>query len=305
MLNPYLLKVDRKFYKYNYSVTKARLVNIGYFKGWYFKCGTQDKTIAFIPAYHYSNKKKTASLQIITDDRAFNIPFDKLEYREKPLYVKTGNCVFSHEGIILDFKDNRLMLEGKLSFKELSPIRYDIMGPFKYVPFMQCRHSVHSMCHKINGEIKVNDQLYKFENGIGYIEGDCGRSFPKKYIWTQCCFESNSLMLSVADIPFLGIHFTGIIGVVLLNGKEYRIATYLGARIKQVDNNTVTVKQGSFELTAKLLKKNAQPLAAPSNGNMCRTIHESASCQAYYRFCHENKVLFEFTTDKASFEFEY
>ncbi len=284
---------------------KTRSVNIGYFKGWYFKCSTKDKTIAFIPAYHYNNNKKSASLQIITDDKAFNIPFDTLEYRENLLYVKIGNCVFSHEGVILDFQSDELKLEGKLCFEQASPISYDIMGPFKFVPFMQCRHSVYSMWHKINGEIKVNDQLYKFENGIGYIEGDRGRSFPKKYIWTQCCFENNSLMLSVADIPFLGIHFTGIIGVVLFDGKEYRIATYLGARMKQVEKNTVTVKQGNFEFTAKLLKKNAQPLAAPTNGDMCRTIHESASCQAYYRFSHKGKVLCEFTTNKASFEFEY
>ena len=112
-------------------------------------------------------------------------------------------------------------------------------------------------------------------------------------------------MLSVADIPFLGIHFTGIIGVLLLNGKEYRIATYLGARIKQISENTVTVKQGGFEFTAKLMKKKAQPLAAPTNGNMCRTIHESASCEAYYRFSYKGNILCEFTTDKASFEFEY
>ena len=202
-------------------------------------------------------------------------------------------------------KSDSLNIEGKLNFESFSPIRYDIMGPFKFIPFMQCRHSVYSMCHKINGEIKVNNQLYKFENGIGYIEGDRGRSFPKHYIWTQCCFGNNSLMLSVADIPFLGIHFTGIIGVLLLGGKEYRIATYLGAKIKQIDENTVSIKQGSFELTAKLLKKNAQPLAAPTNGDMCRTIHESASCEAYYRFCHKNKVLCEFITNKASFEFEF
>ncbi len=279
--------------------------NIGYFKGWYFKCCTQDKTIAFIPAYHGRDNVKTASLQIITDDKVFNIPFNKLEYQENPLYVKMDNCVFSHKGIILDFQSNDLKLKGKLSFEQLSPIGYDIMGPFKFVPFMQCRHSVYSMCHKINGEITVNYQLYKFENGVGYMEGDRGRSFPKKYIWTQCCFDNNSLMLSVADIPFLGIHFTGIIGVLLLGGKEYRIATYLGSKIKQVDKNTVAIKQGNFELTAKLLKKNAHPLAAPENGNMCRTIHESASCKAYYRFSHKDRVLYEFTTDKASFEFEY
>ena len=279
--------------------------NIGFFKGWYFKCCTKDKTIAFIPAYHHSSNKKSASLQIITDEKAFNIPFEKLEYTEKPLYVKIGNCIFSERGITLDFQSNDLTLKGVLDFKDFSPIGYDIMGPFKYVPFMQCRHSVYSMRHKINGQITVNDQLYKFENGIGYVEGDRGHSFPKKYIWTQCCFKNNSLMLSVADIPFLGIHFTGIIGVVFINGKEYRSATYLGARIKQVENNTVTVKQGSFEFTAKLIKKNTHPLAAPTNGDMCRTIHESAACEAYYRFSHKDRVLCEFTTDKASFEFEY
>ena len=279
--------------------------NIGYFKGWYFKCSTNEKTIAFIPAYHYSDGKKSASLQIITHEKAFNIQFDKLEYSEKPLYVKIGDCIFSEKGITLNFQDNDLTLKGTLYFKDLSPIRYDIMGPFKFVPFMQCRHRVYSMSHTINGEISVNNQTFKFENGIGYIEGDRGRSFPKKYIWTQCCSQNNSLMLSVADIPFLGIHFTGIIGVVLLSSKEYRIATYLGAKIKEISKNTVTVKQGGFEFTAKLLKKKAQPLAAPTNGNMCRTIHESASCEAYYRFSHKEKTLCEFTTDKASFEFEY
>lgn len=244
-------------------------------------------------------------MQIITDNKTFNIQFDKLEYREKPLYVKIGDCIFSDKGITLEFKSNDLTLKGTLNFEEISPIRYDIMGPFKFVPFMQCRHRVYSMSHKINGEILVNNQSFKFENGIGYIEGDCGRSFPKKYIWTGCSSRSNSLMLSVADIPFLGIHFTGIIGIVLLGGKEYRIATYLGARIWQISENTVTVKQGGFEFTAKLMKKKAQPLAAPTNGNMCRTIHESASCEAYYRFSHKGNILCEFTTDKASFEFEY
>ena len=279
--------------------------NIGYFKGWYFKCSTEDRTIAFIPAYHYSDGKKSASLQIITDDKVFNIPFEKLEYSEKPLYVKIGDCIFSDKGITLEFQGDDLSLKGTLNFKDLTPIRYDIMGPFKFVPFMQCRHRVYSMSHTINGEIVLNNHFFKFEKGIGYIEGDRGRSFPKKYIWTGSCSRNNSLMLSVADIPFLGFHFTGIIGVLPFNGKEYRIATYLGARIKEISENSVTVKQGGFEFTANLLKKKAQSLAAPTNGNMCRTIHESASCEAYYRFSHKEKTLCEFTTDKASFEFEY
>lgn len=277
----------------------------GYFQGWYFKCSNGDKTIAFIPAYHRSENVTLASLQVITDDEVYNIPFQKLRYTTKPLSVKIGDCVFSEKGITLHFQNNDCKLEGQLRFQSLSPIAYDIMGPFALVPFMQCRHSVFSMSHRIDGHIILNDMSFVFDNGIGYIEGDRGYSFPKQYIWTQCCFDNGSLMLSVAEIPVLGFHFTGIIGVVLLSGREYRIATYLGARVKRIGENTVIVKQGEYELTAELLQKNAHPLFAPTNGDMNRTIHESASCTAHYRFLYKNEVLCDFVSEKASFEFEY
>ena len=276
-----------------------------YFKGWYFKCLGNEMTIAFIPAYHRSGSKETASLQIITDDIAFNIPFDYLEYSENPLSVYLNNSHFSQYGIKLNIKYNNLIINGNIKFYSLSPIKYDIMGPFRFVPFMQCRHSVYSMSHKLEGEVVFNDRRFNFQNGIGYIEGDCGCSFPDRYIWTQCCFENGSLMLSVADIPMFSFLFTGIIGVVLIDGKEHRIATYLGAKVRYIGENTVTVIQGDYELTAKLIKKKAQQLYAPVNGIMNRIIHESASCKAYYRFSQKNKLLCEFTSDRASFEFEY
>ena len=112
-------------------------------------------------------------------------------------------------------------------------------------------------------------------------------------------------MLSVADIPMAGIHFTGVIGVVLWQGKEYRIATYLGARAVLVQNKMVRVTQGSLELEAWLLEASGQPLKAPSKGNMVRTIRESVSCRAFYRFRKKGRTLFAFETDRASFEFEY
>ncbi len=279
--------------------------NTGYFQGWYFKCSGVDKTVAFIPAYHRNQNITSASLQIITDNNAYNIPFQKLEYTKKPLSVKIGDCIFSENGITLHFQSNMLKLDGLLRFRSLSPIAYDIMGPFALVPFMQCRHSVYSMSHGVDGQITLNDQRFNFHNGIGYIESDRGYSFPKQYIWTQCCFENGSLMLSVADIPMLGFHFTGIIGIILLNGKEHRIATYLGAGIKSIVKNTVTVKQGAYEFTAELLKKNSHPLFAPTNGDMNRTIHESASCKAHYILSYKDVVLCDFVSEKASFEFEY
>ena len=112
-------------------------------------------------------------------------------------------------------------------------------------------------------------------------------------------------MLSVADIPMAGIHFTGIIGVVLWQGKEYRVATYLGARAVQIQNKMVRIVQGNLELEVRLLKASERPLKAPAKGEMVRTIHESAACQAFYRVRKENCTLFAFETDRASFEYEY
>lgn len=281
------------------------MLNQNYFKGWYFKCCTKKKTIAFIPAYHQNKNNKNASLQIITDHSAFNIPFCDLQYHENPFHIQIGESIFSEKAINLNIRTKEISVQGVLKFSEISPIKYDIMGPFKFVPFMQCRHSIFSMKHQINGQIMLNGQQYIFKHGTGYIEGDCGISFPERYVWTQCHFKNGSLMLSVADIPFLGIHFTGIIGIVLLYGNEYRIATYLGAKVKYIGKNTVTVQQGDFHLTAKLLEKNAHPLYAPDNGKMSRTIHESASCKAYYRFSYKKQILCEFVSNRASFEFEY
>lgn len=99
----------------------------GYFEGWYFKCCNGEKTVAFIPAYHRSHNITSASLQIITDDNVWNLPFQRLEYKEKPLSVKTGDCVFSEKGITLHYQNNGYRMEGSLRFRNLSPLAYDII----------------------------------------------------------------------------------------------------------------------------------------------------------------------------------
>ena len=187
----------------------------------------------------------------------------------------------------------------------LAPLKYNIMGPFALVPFMECRHSVWSMQHSVYGTLKINGETYSFNNGKGYWEGDHGRSFPERYIWTQCCFPQGSLMLSVADIPMAGIHFTGIIGSILWEGREYRLTTYLGARLVHLKNRKLRILQGNLELDVCLLEEEAHSLKAPTDGQMIRTIHENVSCKASYQFRKNERTLFAFKTNQASFEYEY
>ena len=256
----------------------------GSFYGWYLKCQSDTQTLAVIPAVHSAGRKRTCSIQIITDHDAWTVtfPIDVFQRTKRNIFI--GENRFGEKGIHLAIHTPQMNIKGRLDFGPLCPLKYDIMGPFAFVPFMECRHSVWSMHHSVRGNVYINGQKYSFHNGRGYWEGDRGRSFPKEYIWTQCCFSGGSLMLSVADIPMAGIHFTGVIGAVLWQGKEYRMATYLGARVVQIQNNMVRVIQGNLELDARLLEASGRPLKAPAKGDMVRTIHESASCRAFYRF---------------------
>lgn len=275
------------------------------FYGWYLKCQSDTQTLAVIPAIHNTGNKRSCSIQVITDKEAWTVTYPADLFRRTKRNIMIGENRFDEKGIHLAIRTPQLTIEGNLNFGPLFPLKYDIMGPFALVPFMECRHSVWSMRHLVRGDVLIDGQKYLFRNAWGYWEGDSGRSFPKEYIWTQCFFTDGALMLSVADIPMAGIRFTGIIGIVLWQGKEYRIATYLGARVADIQNKAVRVIQGTLKLDVRLLEASGRPLKAPAKGDMVRTIHESASCRASYRFCRDSHTLFAFETDRASFEFEY
>lgn len=190
------------------------------FYGWYFKCQSDTQTLAVIPAIHNTENKHTCSIQIITDKDVWTVMFPADVFQRTKRNIVIGENRFSEKGIRLTIQTPQVAVRGKLDFGPLFPLKYDIMGPFALVPFMECRHSVWSMRHSVRGNVCINGQKYFFRNAWGYWEGDRGRSFPKEYIWTQCCFSGGALMLSVADIPMAGFRFTGIIGVVLWQGKE-------------------------------------------------------------------------------------
>ena len=277
------------------------------FCGWYFKCQSAEQTLAMIPAVHISGGEQTCSIQIIGDQGSWNVPLSRVQPRiqkNKP-YAALGENFFCPDGVRLDLHARGVSATGQLRFGPPAPIRYDIMGPFRHVPFMECRHSVFSMRHRVDGKLRINGAEYCFANGTGYLEGDRGRSFPKHYVWTQCCFSGGSLMLSVAEIPLGPVRFTGVIAVVFLDGKEYRLASYLGAKVAYLHSGEVVVRQGNLQLTATLLEKKAYSLHAPFSGQMTRLIRENVACHAHYQLRTNNRTILDLETQKASFEYEY
>ncbi|MGN0995049.1 MAG: hypothetical protein ACI4PD_07965, partial [Butyricicoccus sp.] len=186
-----------------------------YFCGWYFRCQSDSQTLAVIPAIHRTREARSCSVQVITETASWNVVFPVSDFQKSGSAIEIGNNQFSPKGIHLDLRTSDFHAAGRLQFGPFTPIGYDIMGPFRWVPFMECRHSVFSMKHSVSGKVNLNGISYSFCNDTGYMEGDRGHSFPREYVWTQCSFPDGALMLSIAEIPLGRLHFTGIIGVVL------------------------------------------------------------------------------------------
>ena len=283
-----------------------------YFEGWYFKHqNPQGQTLALIPAFHIDREGHcTASLQVISKNQTWwlEYPEAQLQVSRQPFQVQIGASSFGGQGIDLHIQQDNLSLCGSLHYGPFTALRSDIMGPFRFFAGMQCAHGVISMGHSLEGALELNGECLDFSGGTGYIETDRGRSFPSKYLWTQCVWggpERGSLMLAIAAIPLPVGGFTGCICSVLYHGQEYRLATYRGAKIEKWSPSGAVIRQGQYRLEVELLNERRQALRAPVEGRMERTIHESLCAEVRYRFWHGDNLSLQHTDSNASFEYSF
>ena len=280
-----------------------------YFEGWYFKLQTRDgDALALIPAFHIERTgRRSASLQVIARDQTWwlDYPASDFHAREDQLYIHIGECVFTEQSIQLSVEREGLSLHGAVHFGPFQRLKSDIMGPFRFLPHMECSHGVISMAHSLEGQLVQNGRTLDLSGGLGYVETDRGRSFPSRYLWTQCAWQEpkrSSLMLSAATIPMPIGSFRGCICAVVYGGREYRLATYRGAGIRHWDETGAVISQGNCRLEVQQVQGRGQPLRAPAEGAMARTIHESLCGTVRYRFWTGGTLLFEHTDLCASFE---
>ena len=286
-----------------------------YFEGWYLKHQKGDQMFSVIPAYHIDREGNAfSSLQVITKEQSWYFSWKAEAFcgskQKFHVVLDTGRgegpaSIFSERGILLNIHEEGLSLEGRIIYKNIHPLSSDIMGPFRYVPGMQCRHGIISMRHQLFGELTLNGYKMNFDQGTGYIEKDWGGSFPDAYLWSQSIFPDsgkNSLMLAAAKIPIAGLHFDGVLAALHLYGKEYKMGTYLGAKVKTDWKSRIIIRQGDLKLRAQLLSGEGNELLAPEHEAMDRRIRESLCCRVRYTFWDRKLKVLDMITDRGSFE---
>lgn len=293
-----------------------------YFEGWYYKLIDQsmEHAIAIIPGISIGKNREDshAFIQVLYNGRLVHYyRFDRKEfhYHTKKFAVRIGENYFSDKQLRLKLNDGKLKLIGSLTFKDIlclpkSLYLPGIMGPFTYIPFMECYHGIVNIHHNIIGSLKLGDKRIDFTDGYGYIEKDWGRSFPKTWIWLQSNHFNNkdaTIMFSAARIPWFGSSFPGFISFLRLGDKLYLFATYTGAKLIRLDYGkgilTSVIQDRNYRLDLVVTQMHGGELKAPFSGRMERTIIESINSRVQIRFYKRSgELLFEGTGTHAGLE---
>jgi hypothetical protein len=261
-----------------------------YFEGWYYKIidATEQHAFAIIPAMSIDSEGNQHAFIQVLDGKKLTSAYYRFDIKSfrvasGKLHVTIDQNVFTED----HFSVNLPEIEGSIQLINTKPwpkpfYSPGIMGPYSFVPFMECYHGIVSMDHELMGSITYNGQLINFDQGRGYMEKDWGKSFPSAYFWMQCNHFSEpgiSLKCSVARIPWIKRAFTGFICGLQLQNKLIRFTTYNKTKLikSYADDEKVelVMQNKKYKIEIMAFRADATGLASPILGHMEGKIEES------------------------------
>lgn len=302
-----------------------------YFEGWYFKHsgGIDEGVWSFIPGIALGSEKGSgyAFVQVIEGKTGkswwFQYPAEEFHAAESGLDIWVGKNRFTDRGIEFDLNDGTSRISGAFAYGGFSIPRFPfwspgVMGPFTFMPGMECCHGLVSLDHRVDGQLEVDGRRVSIGDGRGYIEKDWGSSMPESWIWTQSNDfprRGDSLMLSVANIPWFGSSFRGFLCVFSHEGEKHLFATYNGSRIEalSVTENKVDCtisrgpsrrgREGACELLEiGVTRSRGGILRAPIAGLLSRRIAEAVDGRLSVRYSRPGSAVYEIESPLAGLE---
>ena len=281
-----------------------------FFEGWYYKIVSKDEksACAFIPGVAMDeNGNKQAFIQVLDGKKStseyIKFPFESFKANPKKHTIEINKNRFTTHSVDLDLPN----IKGGLKFENVTPwsssfFSPGIMGPFSFVPFMECYHGILSMDHSITGELLIKEKNIDFTGGRGYTEKDWGHSFPIGYVWMQSNHFSQpeiSFKCSIAKIPFKIFSFNGFIAGLWLENKLIEFTTYNFSKVKKCKINDreveILIENPKYILKVLVNRSKTATLAAPIQGFMDAKIDESMTSKIEVKLIERktNAIIFE------------
>ena len=295
-----------------------------FFEGWYFKCVSADESQkwAFIPGI-FKNKagEKSHSFIQVLDGNSGAAHYHRFEHdvfraREMDFDVSIGRSRFRIDHIQFDIDDEIGNISGELRFFNQHPwditlFAPGVMGPFGWLPFLECYHGICSLDHRIEGQLNIYGEEVDFSGGRGYIEKDWGQSFPTGYIWQQSNHfetEGTSLTASFATVPNVGRTFAGFIVGLWHEQRLYQFTTYNMTTIAYVHVSDSDVKWAlqnqNYRLEVEATRAEGGLLLGPEREDMHKRVDETLKSRIQARLIERSskRIIFEGVGRNAALE---
>ncbi len=288
-------------FHYHHRLTRGG----GHFEGWYLKlvdAGGEQPT-ALIPGIFLGNDPH-AFIQVL-DGRAgtaayHRFPAESFRAERGRFEVAIGRSRFGRWGVSLDVDRDETSakqgVRGEVRFGAWRPwpvtlLSPGIMGPYSFVPFMECNHGILSLDHRLEaGSLRVDERETLYAGGRGYVEKDWGRRFPAGYVWTHTNhFERPgvSLTAAVALIPWLTGTFRGFIIGLLVDDELHRFTTYTGSVLEELamseSHLVLRIRNRTHRLEVDARKRDGAILHAPYEDQMIARVAETMASEVDVR----------------------
>lgn len=286
----------RKFHKFDnfhYSKTKAPC-----FEGFYFKGYSNENIFIIICGYTKSKNNTVAFLQATIPGEKVNYyeyPLDQLITTKKLFTFKIGRNSFSKNGIIINEDGCNI----NIRFNDfdswprtvLSP---SIMGSLSHVPKVECKHDVISPHLSMEGNVQINATQLEINRGIGYIDKNWGRSFPKRYFWGHLNgFSDPSISLQFAKgVPSWGpLRIPVHIGFLRINDELHVFRSWKKEKMTMINvgHFEILIENKNWKIRIELKIGHSLKLRAPIEGELIDNIVEYAGGEAFVQISKKNE----------------
>jgi tocopherol cyclase len=266
-----------------------------FFEGWYFKLvdASGASRYAVIPGIFLSEDpaEQHAFIQLLdgtTGEASYHrYPADAFRAARDRFEVQVAGSRFSLAGLHLDIDDDQRRVTGdvRLGRPVPWPVRVwspGVMGPYAFIPRMECNHGVLSFDHRLDGHVTIDGTTIDLDDGRGYLEKDWGAAFPAGYVWMQSnhfATLGTSFVASIAIVPWLRSAFPGFLVGLRHDGILHRFATYTGARTEALrlsdDHIDWTVVDRRARLQIRAHRASAGLLLGPTRQRMESRVGET------------------------------
>lgn len=292
-----------------------------FFEGWYVKLvdASAEQRWAVIAGILLSDDpdERHAFVQVLDGSSGnasyHRYPPEAFEAARTAFDVRVGPNRFQRGGIVLELDGDRTV-RGEVRFGALqpwpvTPLTPGIMGPYAWVPRMECNHAVVSFDHGLDGTLELDGVPTDFGGGRGYLEKDWGAAFPAAYVWMQSNhFDTSrtSFMGSIAVVPWLTGAFPGVVAGLWRDGHLHRFATWTRARTThlEIDDDHVhwTIEDREASLQLRATRATGGLLHAPARQRMSDRVGETMGAEIAVVLRHRGDAVFEGTGQAAGLE---